>query len=376
MTDLERIFRQLARASLPEDVFGQLSGSTPSEMRCHGLKIFHSLAKATHPDGFPPAGRAEAEAVFQKVTALWREAEQRIKSGLYGTGKPSAAPITITTRRWSFEIESSFAAGDIANLYRAKATRIGLPAVPAILKIARGSSDNDLIRNEAIVLRELRAGKGDVERHFSHYLPELLTTFRVDDGTGGGGRAANALKFADGYVPLETIVSHHSVGLPLRHVGWMWNRILEALAFVHSKRVVHGAIAPAHLLYHPVDHGLLLIGWSAAILDAPAAQEHIQIISKTYKDCYPPEVFAKSVPTPALDLYMAARAMLYALNGGRLEESFPSSLPKSLAGFLKASLIKHPAHRMRDALGARKDLEDILASLYGSPSYQRLVVPQ
>jgi len=44
----------------------------------------------------------------------------------------------------------------------------------------------------------------------------------------------------------------------------MWRRILDMLAFAHAAGWTHGALHPAHLLVHPRDHGILLIGWAGA----------------------------------------------------------------------------------------------------------------
>ncbi len=375
MSDLGPLRTRIFAAATPEALFGPLTGTDPGAQRAAGLKVFHQLAKATHPDLFPVIEREIAQEMFQRVTDFWAEAEARIAAGLYGTAAATSKPVVITTKSWSFEIGAPLAGGEIANLFRVTATPVGAPACPAILKIARRATDNDLIRNEATVLKRLARIESDADHHFQGYLPELIAHLKIDDGSGPA-RATNAFRPADTYLSLEEICTHYPEGLDLRHVGWMWNRVLEALTFVHGKGIVHGAITPAHLLYNPISHGLILVGWSAAVADFVDGTDHIRIVSRTYRDFYAPEVFDKAPAGPATDLYMAARAMLFALAPERRDGAIPTDLPRALAGFLRASLLKLPSRRIQDALAARRDLGDILETIYGPPAYRPLAVPQ
>lgn len=56
----------------------------------------------------------------------------------------------------------------------------------------------------------------------------------------------------------------YPTGVEPRAAIWMWNRLLELLACLHSLEYSHGDLRPEHMLLHPRDHGLTLCGWSSS----------------------------------------------------------------------------------------------------------------
>ena len=377
MTEFQIVQDRLASIHIPEDLFGKLAGADRDEQRRAAAAMFRSLAKATHPDSVEPAKKPEAAAAFQKLSELWAQAEIRIRDGSYGNRRAASAhaPITISSRRRQYRLTAPLAPGAFADLHQVLVTELGKPDRSAVLKIARTAADSDLIANEARLLRHLTAEGDEIDRHFSRYLPFLIETLRVDEGDPVHARQGNVLAIPVGLHSLQEIVDAHPHGLDPRDAAWMWNRLLEALALTHRRRVVHGAVTPENLLFDLRDHGLLLADWCNGTLDSGRTRERVRAVAPSYCDFYPPEVLAKEPPSPATDLYMAARCMLFALNGSRSEQ-MPDSLPRPLREFIRAGLIRRAAHRTADALKARRSLEEILARLYGPPKFRVLKMPE
>ena len=100
--------------------------------------------------------------------------------------------------------------------------------------------------------------------------------------------------------------------------------------------VVHAAVLPCYVLIEPKDHKLALTGWSFATRSNPVP-ETLKAISLSYESWYPPEVFQKAPPTPALDLCLAARSALFLMGLDPLgDASAPSSaMPPAYASAVR-----------------------------------------
>lgn len=78
---------------------------------------------------------------------------------------------------------------------------------------------------------------------------------------------------------------------------------------------------------------------------------------------YPPEVFAKRTPSPALDIYMAAKCVV-ALLGGNVETgAIPDSVPIQIRTFLSASLLESPTKRPKDAWQVHDDFDQLVGRI-------------
>lgn len=369
---------QIMCATTPEGIFGDL-GDDPVGQHDKGHTLFRSFAKALHPDKVPPEQRDEAGELFARINGLWQEADKRIKAGIYGTRKTAKAPVTLTTKNAVIEIGNPFPPGEIADFFQVRITETGKPPVDGILKVARHPADNDLIENEARTLKHLLKAESDADKAllptFLPYFPSFSTSVRIDDGSGVQ-RAANVFRAppkTKGYLSLETIRREFPHAIDLGHMGWMLNRIFEGLTYLHGKGVVHGAINPAHLLYNPVNHGLIFVGFGASVITGPDSfgDRKVGLVSTAYRDFTAPEILAKQEPGPAADFYGAARSMIFALTG-RTDGILPPKTPKSITGFLKACLLASPRQRLHDAKTARREFQDVLEAIFGPPTYRRL----
>ena len=150
----------------------------------------------------------------------------------------------------------------IHTLYQGAGTRVllarrcGRLGEHVVLKYA----DAAKLEREYDVLRQLQAGTSPGSAYFSQRLPESIAL-----GADGGNGKVLVLRHPPGYWgSLAEVHRRYAHGLDPRHVVWMWRRVLEVLAHVHSIGWSHGAVSLEHMLVHPSDHGVFLIGWSRA----------------------------------------------------------------------------------------------------------------
>jgi hypothetical protein len=223
-----------------------------------------------------------------------------------------------------------------------------------VVKIPRGSGLDDLLVHEFAVLADLRARAG--ESSYSKYLPEPVEL--------------GVLRWKDGFRTAEEIRARYPGGLDGRHVAWMFKRTLEILGFAHRAGWVHGAVLPPHLLFHPEDHGLLLVGWT----HATRVPEPIRFVPDAYGAWYPPEIRGRRPATPSVDLYLAARSMIHLAGGDAVRGEPPKSLPPEIRRFLEACLLESPGARGQDAWQLHEEFTRVLEGVYGPPKFVPLVM--
>jgi serine/threonine protein kinase len=181
-------------------------------------------------------------------------------------------------------------------------------------------------------------------------------------------RQINAFKWREGLCSGEQVRDRHHRGLDGRHLGWMFNRMLEALGFVHRQGFVHGAVLPPHVLFHAESHGMLLIGW----IHAEKANTALKIAPERFRDWYPPECRKKHPATPSVDIYLAAKTVIYLAGGDPVLNRFPDHVPPAIERFVKSCLLESPSMRCQDAWEVRHDFGQVLEGLYGPPAFHPL----
>jgi hypothetical protein len=299
---------------------------------------YKTLLALIHPDRFPAgAARDRADKAARKLGLLYGLVD--------GKGpKPTAA-----IGPWI--VEAPLTKGDLADLYLVTSEKHG----DGILKIARAAADNDLMDAES---RALQALWNAEPVNFHKYLPKLLDTFHASS------RCVNVLDRHPGYLSLREIHQVLPAGVPFRHCVWMMNRLLSLLGFLQSHSYVHGGITPDHLLYHPESHGLILVGWCSAVPVGPP----VSIAAKAWVDAkiYPEEVIRKRQGHPSVDIFMAAKSLLWAADWIAIPARFRPAFDWAMAA----------------SPGARPtaiELQDLWIRLaeqeYGKPKYIKLDLP-
>jgi hypothetical protein len=362
--ELERISGVLQRVTAPEEVFGKLVG-TPEEMLEAGRTIFRQVAKVTHPDLY--AGTAEwaqATLAFTLLVRLWEQARAKIASGTYGA-KSDLEPFLLQTSTTTYTVERLLARGDVCALYSVYATGSG----PRILKIPLQPSDNDLLANEARILKHLQESRDYVELRY--FVSQLAESFLYQEKSSGVTRQINALESVDGLYSLKEVHASYLRGVDPRDMAWMWRRLLVALGFAHSCGVIHGAVLPTHILIQPREHGVVLIDWSYAVREG----ERISAICSEYRAWYPAEVLTHEEPLPGLDIAMAARCMFELLGGDSLKQTLPECVPWQLTSYLQGCTLTNPRRRPQDARRLLSDFDRLNARLWGPRTFREFVMP-
>src|SRR5579885_1301123 len=369
---LEAIAASLKKASSPEDVFGDLAGSSKDD-RLHSLtSCFRSLAKSVHPDKWNGTlDERLAVSLFQQISSWRVQAETKVEAGTYGDRSasiPSTPPIldpqVIKTPKREYMVTKLVAQGDIADLYACTYQDKGVEQ-RAIMKVVQSAADNDLLQNEAKILGAIYPIDQKEER-FYRYLVKLHDSFLLKGK--GTNRRVNVLQFVEGSYTLEDVRKAYPGGLDYRDVVWMYKRMLAAIGYLHSKKgVIHGAMLPTHVMVHPENHGAKLVGWSYAIDNWRGRINRIKALSSPWKHFYAPEVLSKQPPVPATDIYMASKCAMYMLGD--------TKIPNQIKAFLDSCLFSRPERRPDDAWKLHEEFDNLLERLVGKPRYRKLVLP-
>jgi serine/threonine protein kinase len=252
------------------------------------------------------------------------------------------------------------AGGDIADLWLASDSGGGA----YLLKTSREREGQVLLESERRMLARLhRAAEGTT---WSHYLPSLVESFLVRAPVP---QRVNVFLYDPDFRTLEQVHAQHPA-LDGRHLAWIFKRLLTVLGFCHAQGIVHGAVLPGHVLIHPQNHGLRLIGWGASVI----AGRSVKTVSPRHEPWYPPEVHRKQPATAATDLFLAARCMSYLAGGDPTAGRMPDAVPLPMQRFLGTCLLEGAAMRPNDAWKLIEEFDDLLRRLYGPPQFHPLVM--
>lgn len=325
------------------------------------------LARYLHPDaGNGHDDTEQAAAAYIKLQQMCEVAITALQEGVYGK---TVVIATITSRRARHEVTAVASPGDITDTYLATTYR-GNGSMPTFLKIARTPADNDLLGAEAEAIKRLRAATSNAQ--YTAFVPEVVDTFRVGDPAAR--RAGTALRLLEGFYPLTEVTQRFRGAVEPLDAAWIWRRLLAVLGFAHDQGVIHGAVLPQNVMIHPELHGLVLVDWCAAVLEHDGSYPPIKVVTAPQRDWYPPEVLAKQAPSPATDLVMAARTMIYAMGGDPVTGVLPAAIPRPLRAFFRGCLAARPAARPQNAWLLLQEFDELLETM-GSPYYPRRFRP-
>jgi hypothetical protein len=375
-SDLSAIESTLRKAQAPEDVFGTLTGDTPTA-RAHSLKqAWHKLTQVTHPDRYADnlSSAALAQRLFVALGEWHQKAEAKIQAGTYGDGKPHVeppkpaphTPVSITVGKRTYIVGAPIAEGDIATIYGC--TYSNGSEHRAVLKTPRSSADNDLMEVEQKTLTKIwpPGTKNDGDYRL---LPRLVDSFMLKGK--GSPRRVNVLSRHDAYYSLLEVAREYPQGIDFRDAVWMFKRTLAVLGFVHKMGIYHGAVLPPHVLVHPSHHGAKLIDWCYSVVGSGK----VRAIVSAYKSWYPPEVIAKKPIVVGTDIFMLAKCMVHLLGGDVSTNQFPEKVPRQVQAFLQGCLLAAPTKRPDDAWGLHEEFNELLGRIVGPPKYRPFAMP-
>lgn len=369
--ELTTVVQQIERARYPEDVFGALSGVPDDQLRAARL-IFHSLSKIIHPDRYPqPDDKQIAHRTMTRLNNLWVEARRQIRSGYYADRSAPPPTIRLMSRKRAYDVGAVIGADEVCQRYACQ-FEIDGAGRSGVFKIARSANDNDLVQNEARLLRHLRADK-NFARLFP-FVPEIYDSFLYDDARTEP-RQVNVVGRLPNTYSLAEVHTHYPHGIDPKDAAWMWRKLLIALGFAHARGLVHGAVLPPHIFIEPDQHGLILENWLYAVHEPIEFGAYLTAIVSAYEAWYPPEVFAKQPPSPGLDIFMGARCLVYLLGGDPMTGELPASVPAVIAAFFRGCLLPAPQHRPQQAWDVLNDFTQLIERLWGRRTFRPFAMP-
>lgn len=353
------------------DVFGKAPDGQPPQ---HYVKqCFRALQKQLHPDRYQDAGDKQlATQTFARLTTLHDDALRAIRLGQYGKATQLMVMKTPTGEHIITKLAGS---GDLSTTYLAESTIHGL-TVSSFVKVVKDHRNNDLMKTEARVLGILHGP--DVEQKWRPYVSELVDSFVYAEARKPR-RRTNVLVGMPDFYTFEELRQHFPQGVPAVHATWMWRRLLIALGFAHDNGVIHGAVLPRHVMVLPEHHGVKLVDWCYASVETDSVYSPLVALVSDYRSWYPDEVTAKLSPSPATDIYMAAKSLIYLMGGNPLTGVMPDTVPMPLRAFFRGCLQTRQLARPQNAWLLLREFDELLQTV-GSPyyprKYRRFVVPQ
>jgi hypothetical protein len=363
----------ISKATYPEDIFVQ-GGDTAKV-------VFRKLRKVCHED-FAPADKKEyANEVFQKLQNAWSLTEELIADNLFGKKTKiiqsfSATQVSDTNTFFVKSKKSTYkdlmlhSEGKVCNVY------FGLDTggKKVVVKVSASPSCNVFLENESLHIKEM-TNLFPMYPKEGRFFPVILDSFFVD--ISGDRLVVNVFEYLEGYMPLSDILkrfTHAGKMIDVKHIVWIYNRILESLSASGICDIVHGGVHPLNMLLHPERHRIVLTGWTSSVKD----EQKIMYACSDYTSLYPLEVTGDKDKRKAYlstDLYMAAATVWMLLGGDVVKKTLPKSIPNEIKHFLNARLILDSQLRDDVAIHQRDRFGLVLKSVFGPPKYHNFVLP-
>jgi serine/threonine protein kinase len=309
---------------------GELFGRLPRDDRASALDSRRAALLA----GLAGQGQGRDDlvaAATHKIDELTDLARAALEAGTYDADLPTWSgrhTSELRTALRTYRVIEHLAEGEHADVYRAEYERDGGVVEQVAIKIPRSPALDDASLNESRVL--------GLVAHKS--LPIIVDTFRATSGA-----ISTITRLIDG-VDLHEVRERYPTGVPQVHLWWILDRLLSVLGFLHSRRVIHGAIEPGNVMLRPRDHNAFLLDFLFAVVDPLRSGQGYKTVVPGFSA---PEVAERRSPAPPADLF-ALGATITWLAGGEVDEP--------LRGFLQRLVEPDPLHRPRDAWDLCREL--------------------
>lgn len=374
MTSAELIIK--LKSPHPEDLFGDeaTEKSVSSE--------YGTLAKLVHPDTAKDIDLKVAAEAFDKLTRCKELAVLKLQAGTYGDRTVLPKPINVGTKKVQYVLTHKLATTDTANLFRGTESKTGQPI---ILKVVKSPNDNDLLKSERELLKDIRSNPKTDSLNTLQHLPKIVDSFIYVDGN----KHRETIVFEDypkeGLTLTQLKQDYFSDGVPLEHLAWMFNRLLGSLEGPHLLGYVHGAIIPANFVIFPSTHNGILTNWEYAVKTGETVKALAAF--KDYRMFYPEEITTKKPVSTGTDLFMAAKLFIYMSGGSIHINNFPDKWAphgitpnqlkgyKNIQGLMKACLLG-PITRSNDVGNFYTEFREALKQIFGPPKWRDLVLPK
>jgi hypothetical protein len=371
--ELNTIAEFIEQAICPEDIFVGYSKDAFKQS-------YRNLARILHPDKYTGEDAITVELakkVFQKLENARKEAELRLENGTWGKRTPFAHKVIVpVVIKGKYILEGILSAGDIADVHFAS-MESSSKRKNLLLKIARSTNDNDLLRAEEEILGKLH-GKLPKDT-WGTCIPTITESFLVSDYQK---RRVNVMEHFDGFLT-GVEIRKRTASADGRTIAWMWKRLLVLLEWTHKIGYVHGAVLPPHVMFYPDNdgqthrdprkHSIRLIDWCYAI--DKKTRTRLSAWVPEWGDFYAPEIINKKPLGPWTDLYMGAKTMLYLVGGNTNKDIFPDSIPKEISFAIAQCLNTDPNDRPQSIGKYFEFFTEQIRKVYGAPKWHHFIVP-
>lgn len=383
---LENILSMLNEAKCLEDIFGDISGAK---------ERYRVIAKLIHPDKYNGdiALYNLATDVFQKLSAYWENAEDKIRDGAYGSRqsilenprREIKGLTTFRTKKYAYTITNRIHIGGTCAVFEGITQDKDGHNLSVIIKIPHDHTDNDLMEQEAKAFKAFNKktkelciddGGREFAKKFLLRLPCFLESVNLEEPCSfNKGKVVNIFSklsgLESGWYSLEEIRKHYKEGINTRIMAFVWNRILEGLTFSHASGVIHRAITPNHILIHAEGHYGNIIDWTAScnINDL----DYVPYLDERYLSYFPDEILNKvGKAFPSSDIYMSAWCMVYLLGGDPKQKFIPDTVEKPIRAFLNMCLQPKPKLRPKSTQVVYSEFKEITEDIFGPKRFVEL----
>ncbi len=305
------------KSSTPFPGYYNLLQVSPRSLPAVISAAYKALQREYHPD--KPGGD-------ENIARLLNEAYEVLSDPRKRADYDASASVRMGTIIGNYKILKEIAAGGFGTTYLAEHLLAGEPVCVKHCHHVSTVYEETLVK-EARAVWDLR--------HYS--LPVMRDFLRLDDGS---------LALVMSYIPgstLEQLVK--KVGrLEPEHVGWIMERVLNALMYLHFNGVVHGDIKPQNIIIQPESHNIVLVDFGLSMVKPQHNSD-----PKGYTPVFSsPEQLGGLPLVPESDFFSLGMTMLYALSGSveaasRLQ--VPKDVPDVFCTFIRRFLIRSVKER-------------------------------
>ncbi|MBL8021751.1 MAG: hypothetical protein JNM27_18910 [Leptospirales bacterium] len=262
-------------------------------------------------------------------------------------------PFDVETSLGKYHASELIGRGEMSALYAAETNN----GKKVLIKIALQAGDNDLLQNEARMLKLLLEGGTTYNKH----LPEYFDQFRTARGNVG-----LVLGKVEGF-DLRAVRERYPDGIPQEHIIWIFRRTLAVAGHAHSLGIIHGNIEPSHILVSPPDHNVFLIDWGYSVYRPNETSQGFRVINEQFS---PPEVAERKSPIPSSDLYSIGKCMIYLLGGNVQTDAMPGHVDERIQRFIKFFTRPSALQRAQDAWQMYAKLDDLREEVFGPHKFR------
>ncbi len=337
----EEIASLLNDAKRPIDVFGYID---EEEIK----KKYKSLVKKCHPDIVKDKYKSIAADVTALLNKYYELALEEIKKGIYNVDdekkilKSKDVLFEFTLKGKTYKFYKYFESEDVCDVYEGI-----VDDNLVLLKVVVDENDNELLINEFNTLNSLN--------HFSILKP--ISKVKINDKIALIFNKPNALTIKE--------LKEEYGNINPSHVCWMMERLLSAVGYLHSNKIVHGNIKEENILIDIDNHNVIIKDFSLCVTNANEVDSKYKIINEDYTPSY---VSSNSKVIPNADIYAVGKIAINLMGGDIKRVALPVNCDIRIRNFIRKLL----STSENDAWKLWNELIEIRKEVYGPKKFQTL----